>query len=377
MVELNLERQQQAKAYAQERRRLLGGQLILGAAYLLVWIATGLSFTVRNLVASVASDSLALVAGFFLIFWLAHTILSFPFSLISGWSLPQRYGLSTQTLPQWWGDWLKGEGVTFAFGLLAVEVLFALLRGFPGIWWLAASAVYVVVVVIVAHLGPIFLLPLFFKLKPLPPSELTERLHELARHAGTRIQGIYCLDLSSKTTAANAMLTGLGRTRRVIIGDTLLDCYTPQEIEVVFAHELGHDVHRDIGRGIAEQAIVTLITLYLASLVLGFGAPRLGYPSIADVAVLPFLALVLGVLGMLASPLLNLLSRRAESAADCYALETTHEAGAFANTMIRLANQNLAVFNPPHWVEIFFYDHPPIAERVAMAKNFENTGRCS
>ena len=183
--------------------------------------------------------------------------------------------------------------------------------------------------------------------------------------------------MSAKTTAANAALTGLGRTRRVILGDTLLDCYTSEEIEVVFAHELGHHVHHDIPVMIALQSLGTLVALYVANLTLVAGARALGYHGIDDVATMPLLALALGVLGAITTPLFNWDSRRMERAADCYALQATRDPQSFISTMIRLANQNLAVYRPPRWVEVLFYDHPSIAERVGMAECFTERGHCS
>jgi STE24 endopeptidase len=376
-VELDPERQREARRYATLKRILLIGQMSLAVAYLVVLIVTGLAITLRNSLASAPGGTFGLVACYFIALLLAYTVLSFPMTVASGWSLPRKFGISVQTFPQWFGDWLKGEGIGLLLGLAMVELVYALLQSSPALWWLIAGIVYLFFVVGLAHLGPIVLLPLFFKLTPLEPSELTESLKELARRAGAHVEGVYRLDLSSKTTAANAALTGLGNTRRIIIGDTLLDSYTSKEIEVVFAHELGHHVHHDIPRMIIEQSAVTLIALYVAHLALITGVQVFRYNGIADVAAMPFLALVLGIVSAIATPLLNWASRRAERMADCYALRTTGEPEAFASTMIRLANQNLAVYKPPRWVEILFYDHPAISDRVEMARRFASEGRCA
>ena len=375
-AQLDVERQRQARQYGRQKRALFFGQAALGLAYLAILILAGLAVDLRDALAGAPGGPFGVVAAFFLVLWLVYTVVTFPLNLIGGWSLPRRYEISVQSLGQWLGDWLKGEGIGLILGLILIEIVYTLLRLTPHVWWLIAAAIYVLFVIVLAQLGPVLLLPLFFKLTPLPPSELTDCLKELARRAGTRVRGIYSLNMSSKTTAANAMLAGLGRTRRVILGDTLLDCYTPKEIKAVFAHELGHQVHNDIARGIAEQAVLTLISLYVANLALVFGVPLPGYRGIADVATMPYLALVLGIVGALTTPLVNGLSRRAERAADCYALTTTDQPEAFVSTMIRLANQNLAEYNPPHWVEALFYDHPSIAQRVGMAERYQDSGRC-
>lgn len=376
-VEIDPERQQEAQRYATQRRLLLVAQLAVGAVLLLVLVLSSLAVSLRNVLVGAPFGLLGLTAAYFIVLWLIFTILSFPFSIVGGWSLPRHYGLSVQTFGQWIVDWLKGEGIGLVIGLVMVEVVYAVMRSIPQIWWLVTGVLYLVFVVGLAHLGPVLLLPLFFKLTPLGPSELTERLEELARRAGMHVEGVYCLNLSSKTTAANAALTGLGSTRRIILGDTLLDRYTPAEIEVVFAHELGHHVHRDVPRMILGQSAVTLIALFVANLALMLGVRVFGYDGIGDVATMPFLALVIGGAGTITTPLLNWESRRMERAADCYALQETHEPEAFVSTMIRLANQNLAVYRPPRWVEILFYDHPSIAERVELGETYARLGRCA
>ncbi len=374
VTEIDSERQRQARRYSYQRRILLAAQLAVTVIYLVLLIATGAATDLRNALLGAPGGRLGLVAAYGVVLLLAYAVLSFPLSVVGGWSLPRRYGLSVQTFTQWFADWLKGEAIGLIVGLVMLEVVYALLQFVPQLWWAIAAALYVVFVAGLAHVGPILLLPLFFKVTPLESSDLTERLKDLARQAGTRVEGVYRLHLSAKTTAANAALTGLGSTRRIVLGDTLLEHYSPDEIEVVFAHELGHHVHRDIPRMIAEQALVTLVALYVAHLALDAGAQRLGYAGIADVATMPLLALVLGTVGVISTPLVNWLSRRAERSADCYALQVTGNPAAFISMMIRLANQNLAVYRPARWVEILLYDHPSIAERVELAEHFRGQG---
>jgi STE24 endopeptidase len=197
-----------------------------------------------------------------------------------------------------------------------------------------------------------------------------ERLTRLAGAAGTRVRGVYRFDMSSKTLAANAAVVGLGNTRRIILGDTLLDNFSADEIETVLAHELGHHVHGDMGRGILVQSALTLGGLWLASLALRWGVTAFGFNGVADVAAMPWLALVLGAFGLVTTPLSNAYSRWRERLADRYALETTHQPQAFASAMTRLADQNLADADPERWVEVLLYSHPAISRRVAMAEEF-------
>jgi STE24 endopeptidase len=155
-----------------------------------------------------------------------------------------------------------------------------------------------------------------------------------------------------------------------VSGDTLLDNFTADEIETVLAHELGHHVHGDLGKGILVQSIVTLGGLWLAGLALRWGVAAFGFQGVADVAALPWLLLVLGAFGLLMMPLNNAYSRWRERLADRYALETTRKPRAFAAAMTRLANQNLSEADPEQWVEVLLYSHPAIGRRVAMAQEF-------
>jgi STE24 endopeptidase len=216
----------------------------------------------------------------------------------------------------------------------------------------------------------VLIFPLFYKFTPLDDQELVARLTRLAERAGARVRGVYRFDMSRKTVQANAALTGLGNTRRIVLSDTLLDHFTPDEIETVLAHELGHHVHADLGKGILVQSVVTLGGLWLAGLGLGWGVKVFGFQGVADVAALPWLALVLGVFGLVTMPLNNAYSRWRERLADRYALKTTQQPQAFASAMTRLANQNLSDADPERWVEVLLHSHPAISRRVAMAQEF-------
>jgi STE24 endopeptidase len=174
--------------------------------------------------------------------------------------------------------------------------------------------------------------------------------------------------MSRRTKAANAALTGLGNTRRILLGDTLLKEFSPDEIETVLAHELGHHVHRDIPLGILIESLVTLGGLYLASLALNWGVVAFGLDGPADIAALPLFVLVIGLYSLLTMPLSNAYSRWRERLADEYALQATHNGSAYASALTRLANQNLAEVDPEPWVEFLLYSHPALGKRIALAQ---------
>ena len=224
--------------------------------------------------------------------------------------------------------------------------------------------------VILGNLFPVLIAPLFNKYTPLDEehADLAERLVKLAERANTTVKGVYQFDLSRQTNAANAALAGIGNTRRIILGDTLINEFTPEEIETVLAHELGHQVNKDIPLGIVFGSVSTLAGLYLTALGLEWGVGYFGYAGVADIAALPLFGLALGVFGMVTMPLGNAFSRWRERKADAYALEATNNANAFASAMTRLANQNLADVEPAGWVEFLLHSHPALSKRIAAAQ---------
>jgi Zn-dependent protease with chaperone function len=367
---LDTERQQEAKEYARIRRRLLVVDLALGAAFVLVWLLSGASLGLRNQVMALTDQPLLTVALYAAVFGAVYGLLDAPLSYYSGFVLPHRYGLSTQTLRAWLWDQVKGAAIGGVLGLVLLEVMYTLLRASPGWWWLWTALVMLFFSVILSNLAPVLIMPLFYKFVPLDDADLAERLTRLSEQAGAHVRGVYRFDMSSKTVQANAAVAGLGNTRRIILGDTLLNHFTADEIETILAHELGHHVHGDLGKGILVGSALTLIGLWLAGQALSWGVTAFGLPSLADVAAMPLLALALGAFELVTMPLNNGYSRWRESLADRYALETTRKPSAFASAMTRLANQNLSEADPERWVEVLLYSHPAISRRVAMAKEF-------
>ncbi|HEY7849370.1 MAG TPA: M48 family metallopeptidase, partial [Ktedonobacterales bacterium] len=270
----------------------------------------------------------------------------------------------------------KGLALSLVFEIVAIEGLYALLAASPQWWWLWAGGALLLVTALLVNLAPVLLMPLFYKLTPLPDGEVKRRTLALAERAGTSVRGIYAMNLSARTTAANAMVAGLGSTRRIIIGDTLLNHYTPDEIEVVVAHELGHQVHHDIPKLIAVQIVAMLGGLYIASLILAAALRTFHqFHGLADPATMPLLAATLGAFGLVTLPLTNGFSRRVEHQADVYALESTGMSDAFISAMTRLANQNLAEVEPSPLVEFLFHNHPSIGHRLAFGRAWAQRAR--
>jgi STE24 endopeptidase len=369
--EVDPQRRRQARQYARQRRRLWLAELTLGAAAAAVFLLSGGSAALRDRVSGPDTAQLQAVAVYALVVGVAWALLVAPLQLYGGYVLPRRYGLGRQGLGGWLLDRAKLALLGGAFSLLVVELVYALLRTTPQWWWLWTGLVLLAVSTLLSGLAPVLLFPLFFRFEPLKDRELVRRLERLARDAGTGVRGVYRFDMSRKRAEANAALAGLGRTRRIVLADTLLDQFTSDEIETVLAHELGHHVHGDLGKGIAVSAVVTLGGLYLASQALAIGTSRLGLDGAADVAGLPLLALVMGAFSLVSMPLNNTWSRWRERKADHYALQATGKPQAFRDAMLRLAGLNLAEIEPPRWVEVVLMSHPAIGRRLEMARKFE------
>jgi STE24 endopeptidase len=369
-VSLDPERQQEAKAYARISQRLLAVEVALSALYTAAWLFLGWSTWLKVLLAGLTTSVWLLVAGFGLVFGAAYYLLELPLSYYAGFVLPHRFHLSTQTVMGWIGDQVKGTLLAAVLGGALLEAIYAVLRATPDGWWLWAGGLMLLVDVVLTQLAPVLIFPLFFKFVPLGQeyAELADRLMRLAERADAHVRGVFKFDMSRRTKAANAAVVGLGNTRRIILGDTLLQEFTPDEIETVLAHELGHHVHRDIPLGIAVESVVTLGGLWLASLGLRWSVAVFGFAGPADVAALPVLALVMGAYALVTMPLGNAFSRWRERRADEYALRSTNNAAAYATALTRLANQNLSEAEPEPWVEFLLYSHPALGKRIAMAQ---------
>jgi STE24 endopeptidase len=296
-------------------------------------------------------------------------LVTLPIDFWSGFILEHRYQLSNQTFAGWLWHHVKGWILGGILGLLMLMGFYALMwLGGPW-WWVWAAGAWLVVTLVLGRILLVLILPLFYRVTRLDQPELAERLERLARGTGLTIQGVYRLHLSAETRKANAALAGLGRTRRVLLGDTLLDNFTAEEIEVVFAHEVGHHVHHHLPKMIVWSVVLAALGFWLVDIVLRATAGRLGYAGFADPAALALVLLVLSLFGLLLMPAQNALSRFFERQCDRYALERTGDPRAYRSAFLKLAQMNKSDPNPNPVVVWLFYDHPAIGQRLAMTEN--------
>jgi STE24 endopeptidase len=372
-VDPNLVDSPEARRYNRIRRWLSVADFAVGLVFLVVLLLTGWSDGLRDLAYRWGSQYYSLSLFFYLVLLLVISkVLSSGLDYY-GFSLEHKFKLSNQKFGAWVWDEAKGFLLGLVLGSIVVELLYLIIRQWPQHWWLLAWALFMGLFILLAQLAPVVLLPIFYKFEPLEDEDLRRRLVMLGERAGTHVRGVYRWKLSEKSKKANAALTGLGNTRRIILADTLLDNYTPEEIEAVLAHELGHHVHKHILKSIFVQAAITLFGFWAANWVLQYAVDRHFFLELSDFANLPLLALVSVVLSFLLMPALNAYSRFNERQADRYAFESTASVEPFISSMNKLAEQNLAERTPSKWVEWLFHSHPSISRRLAAAEQWERT----
>ena len=347
---------------------LLSGLLMTGASAALRQWATSASSSV-----GAAGNPSAVVAFYVLMLSLIVDAATLPLGFYKGFFLERRYGLATETMGHWLKDHLKAVAIGLVFAEIGAVFVYATLRHWPGTWWAVSGLAYSAIMIVLVNVAPVLLLPLFYTFKPLEKATLRDRLTALAARAGTSITGVYEWTLSDRTKKANAALTGMGNTRRILLSDTLLADYSDDEIEVILAHELAHHVHRDIWSAVVLDGLLTFAGFYAAHLMLLRAVLFFGLQTASDPAGIPVLLMAAAVLGLVVKPLMNAVSRSHERRADRFALRLTRNPSAFLSAMRRLGQQNLAEENPSRLVQAFFYTHPPIKDRLRAAQEWAAT----
>jgi STE24 endopeptidase len=358
----------EARRYNRIHRWLGFADFAIGFAFLVVLLATGWTNWLRDLALRRGFQNYTLSVFIYLFFLLTISkLLGFGLDYY-GFRLERKFNLSNQKLRPWLWDEAKSFLIGLVLAGIVVELLYFMIRQSSQHWWIYTWILFMGLFIVMAQLAPVALFPIFYKFEPLENEDLRRRLVQLSERAGTRVRGIYRWRLSEKSKKANAALTGLGVTRRIILADTLLDNYAPEEIEAVLAHELGHHVHRHIFKSILVQAGVTFLGFWLANLVLHYSVDHHMFEELSDFANLPLIALTATVVSLLLMPALNAYSRYNERQADRYAFESIASVEPFISSMNKLAQQNLSERTPSKWVEVLFHSHPAISKRVAAAE---------
>jgi Zn-dependent protease with chaperone function len=362
-----------AARFQRLQRRCTWTLLTVQVGAMLALVPGGFAQSVRDAATFIGRSSAtsALTVAIFTVLLVSiFELLALPLRFYQSFVIERRYGLSAVPLRIWIADHLKSAGIGLAFALAAAEIVHMTIVRWPRWWWALASLTFIVAAIVLARIAPIVLLPIFYRFKPLDRASLRSRLESLSSRAGVPVLGVYEWGLGEKTSRANAALVGTGRSRRILLSDTLLAHYTDDEIEVILAHELGHHAHRDIRNGLALEALLIVVSFAVAAMTLQLTWQSLGLVGQADAAALPLILMTAGAFSLLATPFLNALSRRNEHRADRFALTLTERPDAFVSAMRRLAAQNLAEERPSTTTLWLFHTHPPFEQRIQAARAF-------
>ncbi len=341
---------------------------VAGFILMLLFVWLGYSLQLQNYLAEFISNNYLLLIVFLFVVGIAGTILSAPFSYYSGFYLEHKYNLSNQTFGKWVFEGLKGALVSTVIGIPIILLFYYSLNQFGDLWWLPFSIIMFFFSVILSQLFPILILPIFYKLTPIDSAtggdDLKERIRNLAKDVGIKVENVYRFNMSKNTKKANAAFTGLGKTKRIILGDTLLENFSHDEIETVIAHELGHYKKKHIVKNIIIGTATSFLTLFVIASLYKISLSWFDFVNITQIAALPLLALWSMLVGLIQTPLGNILSRKYEYEADEYAVTETRTPKVFINTLEKLNEQNLGDKEPHPFVEWFFYSHPSVKRRV-------------
>ena len=292
-----------------------------------------------------------------------------PFSYYSGFVLEHHYGLSHESFGDWLGDFIKSLLIDIVLAVVLFSVIYALLRWLPDWWWLAAAVFYILFGVVLSTIAPVVIMPLFHKFEPLQEGELTQAVRNMMEEAGIKVVGVYKWGLEEKTATANAAFAGFGRTKRIILGDTLLSGYSREEILAILAHEIGHYKNRDTLRLMVTSSMLAVLGFFVAHICLDRLAAFFGIPAIYDIGAAPIFIFSLFVFSLVSMPFANMHSRRREFMADAYAIQTMGSPDALVSAFEKLADQNLSNKEPAAWIEFLLHSHPSMARRIDRARN--------
>jgi STE24 endopeptidase len=346
---------------------------IIGMGYLLLLLAVsmlgGVSVVLAKGIKLLVTPSYLVFPVYLLVIFGAYCILNFPLNFYQSFILEHQFQLTRQSIKNWFFDQLKSGVISYIISIVLLEVFYALLGSQPQNWWWIVSLVWIFLSLVLAKLTPVIIIPLFFKYKKFSDEDLRKRIIGLSEKMKLKILDVFEIDLSRQTEKANAALVGFGSTRRVILGDTLKNKYSADEIEVILAHEFAHQKLGHLLKLVGISALSTLLCFFViyktsSRALLFFNAGKLN-----DISALPIVFIYLVLLGAVLAPWDNFLSRKFETQADKMAIKTTGLKEAFISTMDKLANQNLADRNPQPFIKFFFFDHPPIDERIKLARS--------
>ncbi len=366
-------RERLKKEYGRVKVKLLICDIVYSVFLLMFFLLTHMNVLAEYFAVSIAGNNYYLTLLCYYFFFYSYMIFfSLPLDFISSYVLEKKYNLSNQTLLGWFTEEWKKKILGYLGGICAVLPFYYFAVKFENFWWLATAVVWILFSVLLGKIVPVFIVPLFYKYSGIDDAELYEKIRKLAASEGLDVSSVYSINLSKTTKKANAAFMGMGKSKRVVLSDTLLDNFNHNEILTVLAHEIGHYKHAHLLKLIFISSVTTVIAFYLFSIVSGYLFDFFNIDGITDVAGMPILFLFFSFFSFLVMPINNWFSRIMEYEADGYAVKITSDTNSFISAMNKLSEQNLSDPAPDKIIELIFYSHPSIKNRIkAIAKGME------
>lgn len=359
-----------AKKYTRTKRILSVTGSLITTGIVVAILISGFSQKLEDFSRSIFPGDYAALLMFVLLISLLTGLVSFSLSFYSGYIIEHKYGLSNQTLAGYFWESLKATLVGGVIGIPVILAFYYILKTYPGNWWLIFGTFMFLLSFVLGRLAPVLILPIFYKLIPIKDPSLAQSIDEISSKAGVNVNGVYTFDMSKNTNKVNAAFTGIGKSKRILLGDTLISKFTTQEIKTVFAHEAGHYFYKHVLKLTLISAVLTFAGLYLTSLAYDYLVKYFAFDSTTSLAALPLLGLLLGAYGLITTPIGNIISRKFEWEADTFALSSTGDKEAFISAMEKLADSNLSEKSPNKAIEFLFHSHPSIDKRIQFAREF-------
>jgi STE24 endopeptidase len=362
----------EAKQYQKIKLTLSIAEMLLMLAVLFFSIPTGISKQIYQLIMPISTDQYIRFLGYSLFFGMFLGIVFSPFSFYTGYILEHKYHLSNQSFKQWLIEGIKGMIVSLVIGAPLLLIFYFLLNAASDFWWIWFSFVLIFFSIVLAQIFPVLIFPIFYKQSPVVNDVLVEKVGKLAAACGLRMRSIAQFNMSKNTKKANAMLAGFGRTKRILLGDTLIENYSVEEIESVVAHEMGHYHHRHIIKNIFIGSAFNFITFFLIAVSFKWMLSIFHFNLITEIPAFPLLIFNSMIIGFLQSPLHSVISRSFEYQADAFSVKIIGSGISFITALEKINNQNLGDADPHPFIEWFFYSHPSIKNRISAIRTHTN-----
>jgi len=368
---IDSERQKLAKRYRRDERIISVVLHVISVLSILILLIFNLSETLVVFLRSLVEARIFVIFFYFVVLYVVYSIVAFPLNYIASYKIEHKYQFSTQSFKAWFVDWLKSFVVSFILGVIIFEVIYLITIVAQNFWWLWLSIIMIIFSVVLANLFPVLILPLFYKTMPLEDDDLRKKIKEICAKMKIDVKEVFTINLSSKSTKANAAVVGLGNTKRILLGDTFINDYTKSEILSVLAHEITHYHEYHIWWLVLWQSLVTLAMFYVFSLIYPYVYNLAGYEKISDLAAFPLFALIFSILSFFFKPLNSAISRYYEKKADKGTLDLTQNPEGFISVMAKFCNKQLSIAYPHPLIEWYKYSHPSPGKRIKFAEKWQ------